>query len=443
MLVSTRKLFLLFLFFSIGLSVQGQEVWTLDQCLDTARTYNKQLQMNRNSLSLSEEREKEAKANLLPKLSVNADYKYFLELPHQLMPVSALNPQALEGEFREIQFGVPHNLNANLQLAMPLYNPQLFGGIKNTKIASELSQLQYNKTEEQVLYDITTLYYNGQILKHQLVFIDSNLINTNRLLKNLQLLHEQLLATGTDVNKVKLQSDQLATQKEILQNKYTGILNALKLNMGVSLEKNLEVEMKVNHPELSAGTSHLNTDLQIIKVQNKLLISELKTLQQTQYLPSLNLIASYGTAGFGYDKNPDEFLKFYPVSFAGIQLSYPLFNGTITHRKINQKKWEIKNNQLQSQLIDEKNSMEIDNATRQRKTALRSIANTENQIRQAQTIYDQTILQQKQGLANLTDVLLADHDLREVQQNYLSALIDYLKSDLDMKRLKGELRIKN
>jgi hypothetical protein len=40
--------------------------------------------------------------------------------------------------------------------------------------------------------------------------------------------------------------------------------------------------------------------------------------------------------------NQTDFLNFYPIGFAGIQLSYPLFNGTVTQRKINQKKLEIK-----------------------------------------------------------------------------------------------------
>jgi hypothetical protein len=50
-------------------------------------------------------------------------------------------------------------------------------------------------------------------------------------------------------------------------------------------------------------------------------------------LPSLNLIGMYGTAGFGYDKQPNDFLNFYPIGFAGIQLSYPLFNGTLLNEK--------------------------------------------------------------------------------------------------------------
>ena len=443
MLVNTHKhVFISILFIGWNI-VQAQEVWTIKQCIDTAQVHNKNLQINRNNISISEQREKEAKANLIPKVTANADYKYFMELPTQLMPMNALNPQAPEGQFRDLQFGVPHNINANIQLAMPLYNPQIYGAIENTKIANELTQLQYQKTEEQVLFDITTLYYNAQILKHQLDFMESNLLNTNKLLKNIELLKEQLLAKGTDVSKVKLQAEQLKTQREIANNKYISILNALKLNIGISLEREITIVSEIEKETLTENNKGNILDLKIINTQNKFLKSELKTLNQSRFLPSLNLIASYGTTGFGYDKSPNDFLDFYPIGFAGIQLSYPLFNGAVTQRKINQKKLEINNNELQAQLISDKNEMEIENAIRQRTIAQNNIMNTENQIDLAKTIYDQTILQQKQGTASLTDVLLADNALREAQQNYLNAIIDFLKADLEFKKLTGTISMKN
>lgn len=438
-LVNTHKhIFSLLVIISWNFA-QAQDVWSLKQCIGTADVFNKTLQINRNNIAISEQMEKEAKANLIPRITANADYKYFTDLPHQLMPMSTFNPMAPEGQFKEAQFGVPHNINANLQLTMPLYNPQVYGGIKKTKIVGELTQLQYQKAEEQVLFDITSLYYNAQILQHQLAFIDSNLINTHKLLGNMQQLYEQLMVKGTDVNKVRLQSEQLATQRENVNNKYIQVLNALKLNMGIELNKDITVENDIHFETALEYTSKESIDLQLVQTQKKLLTSEFKTLNRSRFLPSLSLVASYGTQGFGYDRKPDDFLKFYAVGFGGIQFTYPLFSGTVTQRKISQKKLEIKNNDLQAGLISEKNAMEIENASRQRSVAQQAIINTENQIELAQTIYDQTILQQKQGTASLTDVLLADNALREAQQNYLTAIVDYLKADLEMKKLTGNL----
>lgn len=439
MLVNARKQILTLLLLFGWTTIQAQEVWTLQQCIDTAQVHNKTLKIDQNNISISKQREKEAKANLIPKITANGDYKYFMELPTQLMPMHIFNPQVPEGQFRNVQFGVPHNINANIQLAMPLYNPQLYGALQQTKIASELTQLQFQKSEEQVLYDITMLYYNAQVLKHQLSFLEKNRLNTSKLLQNMQLLKEQLLAKGTDVNKVKLQAEQLDTQKEQVYNNYIQVLNVLKLTMGIALENDILIENDISFQTALDYTPQTTLAMHLIQVQNKMLHNELSVLNKTRYLPSLSLIATYGTSGFGYDKQPHDFLKFYSTSFAGLQVTYPLFNGMITQRKVNQKRLEISNNELQTQLLEDKTKVEIENSSQQRIVAQQTIVNTENQIDLAQTIYNQTITQQKQGTANLTDVLLADNALRETQQHYLLAIIEYLKADLELKKVTGNL----
>ncbi len=419
-------------------SVNAQ-AWSQQQCVDTAQVHNRNLQMGRNNIAIGEQKEKEAKANLIPKVTVNADYKYFTNLPYQLMPLSTFNPTAPEGQFKEAQFGVPHNINANIQLSMPLYNPQVYGAIQTTKIVSDLTEFQYQKTEEQIYFEISNLYYNAQILYHQMAFIDSNLINATRLFKNIQLLKEQLLAKGTDESKVKLQVSQLTTQRENIGSKYEQVLNALKFAMGVSIEQNIHIDPNIQYQTSTDYKSSSTLDIRIVKIQNRLLYSELSTLNKSRYLPSLNLIGMYGTTGFGYDKQPNDFLKFYPIGFAGFQFSYPLFNGTVTQRKINQKRVEIKNNELQFELNTEQNNMQVENAKLQRMVAKKSIETATEQIKLAQAIYEQSILQQKHGTASLTDILLADSALHEAQQTYLNAVIDYLKADLELKKLTGNI----
>lgn len=202
------KLMLMMITISVALFGQAQ-IWSLQQCIDTAQVHNKNLQISRNNMAIGEQKQKEAKANLFPKVNMVGDYKYFIDLPYQLMPMSTFDPTAPEGKFREAQFGVSHNISASIQLALPLYNPQIYGGIRTTKIAAEVSKLQYRKTGEQVFFEISNLYYNIQILQHQLAFVDSNIDNTTRLLENLQLLHQQLMIKGTDVKKVELQLEQL------------------------------------------------------------------------------------------------------------------------------------------------------------------------------------------------------------------------------------------
>lgn len=430
-------LFSIALWMFINFSGQAQ-TWSLQMCVDTAQVHNKSLQVSRNNKAIGKQKQKEATSNLLPKVNVVADYKYFTDLPYQLMPMSTFNPTAPEGQFREAQFGVPHNMSAAIQVALPLYNPQIYGGIRTSKIAAEISELQYRKTEEQVYFEVSNLYYNVQIISHQLAFIDSNMVNTSRLLSNLQLLHEQLMIKGTDVQKVRLQLETLTTQREMVANSAEQVKNALKLSMGQPYSVNLTIETDILLGSNADYSSSNTVDLEIVGTQNRLLNSELKTLKYSR-LPTISLYGSYGQTGFGYDKQPNDFLKFFPTSFVGLQFSYPLFNGTVTYRKINQKKLEIQNSQLQISILTDQNNMLIENASQRRAVTQKSITNSISQTELAKNIYDQTLLQQKMGTATLTDVLLADNALREAQQNQLSAIVEYLKADLELKKLTGNI----
>lgn len=433
-LVNTYILILFSLFAMTGNNQVSAQSWSLDQCIDTAQVYNRNLQIQRNGLLINLERQEEAKASLVPKITANADYKYFTDLPYQLLPLSVFGgPQ---GQFKEAQFGVPHNVNANLQLTVPLYNSQIYGGIETTKQAAEVAQLNYVRSKEQVFFEISNLYYNAQLIHHQISFLDSNLINAKKLLSNLELLQSQLMAKGTDVSKVKLQIAQLIAQIETAQNKYEQIMNGLKFAMGLPLDYPLQIDPEIKILQQAPETESRNIDVRFASAQRNVLLSEFKTLKYSR-MPSLNFLGSYGTTGFGYTEQPNEFFNFYPLGFVGLQFSYVLFNGSVTQQRINQKKLELENNSLQIELLSDQNRMQIANAKLQRDASQRTVNTSREQVDLAKNIYYEVAIQKTQGTASLTDLLLADNELRKAQQDFLNAMIDYLKANLELKKLTG------
>ena len=158
-LVSIHKHVLALLLSLLAFQVASAQMWSMEQCIDTALVANKNLQMGRNNLEMVTAKQREAKANLIPKLTANADYKYFTNIPYQLLPLSIFGGP--EGQFKEAQFGVPHNANANLQLTLPIYNPQLYGAIETSKVAADFTTLQYRKSEEQIVFEVSNLYYTA------------------------------------------------------------------------------------------------------------------------------------------------------------------------------------------------------------------------------------------------------------------------------------------
>jgi OMF family outer membrane factor len=419
----------------MGWSAKAQ-VWTLDQSLDSALQYNRSLEMAKNQVLAASLKQDESKSQLLPKLMASGDYRYFTEIPYQFLPQAAFGGP--EGTYNPVQFGVPHNFSANLSLKMPIYDAQILSSIKISEIYQELANLQRFRTEEQVYLDVTNLYYNAQILKNQFIFLRQNQANGQKLERNTRLLYGQKLASGTDLDKVILQNQQFASQVLRLENQYQIVIQQLKLNIGLSLDRDFEIDPEILIGEKQIFDAGMTSDFRIQEKKEKAVNQELRALKQSK-IPSLNLIGNYGTTGFGYNGAPESFLKFYPVSFIGAQVSFPVFNGTITTKKIKQKELELTNASIQKSLIQDQNLVQYQSATLKQKTAESQILTSQSQIKLAESIYAKTLLQQQEGLATLTDILLADNALRDSQQQYLNALVDYLKATLELKKSTGTL----
>jgi OMF family outer membrane factor len=413
---------------------------TLEQCIDTALIYNRNIKLAQQDLNNATEKNKEVKGNLLPKLNGMVDYRYYTDLPYQLMPAAAFGGPA--GTYKEVQFGVPQSLNANLQLTVPIYNPTAIGATKTSRIASELSEIQKIKTDEDVVMEVSNVYYNAQILLNQIAFLDSNIINTKKLVQTTTLLHQQQIAKGTDVDRLKLQLDQITNQRNTAFSQQQQVLNALKFLMGKPISDPIEVLISEKSVVEGNFQSQITTDVQLIDKKMALDYSELNGLKNSR-LPSIGAYGVYGTTGFG-NTGSNSFFNFHPIGYVGAQLSIPLFSGTVTRHKILQKKIEIDKTTIQKEMVTEKTKLDLINAEMQYTLAKSNIVTVHAQIELATMIYDNTVLQNQQGIANITDLLMADNALREAQQNYIVALVNLRKAELEYKRVTGNLiAIKN
>lgn len=416
------------------ISAQTQTL-TLNQCIDTALIYNRNIRLAQQDGLIANEKNREAKSTLMPKLNGVADYRYYTDQPYQIMPQAAFGGP--EGTYKEIQFGVPQNLSANLQFAMPLFNPIALSAIKSTCIATELAEIQKHKTDEDVVMEVSNVYYNAQVLLNQLAFMDSNIVNTNKLVQTTTLLYQQQLAKGTDVDRLKLQLEQLTTQRSSISSKYGQVLNALKFLLGKPISDSIEVlihETSIAETDFRPKTT---TDILLIEKKMEFSLSELSGLKNLR-LPSLNAYGVYGTSGFG-TTGSNSFFNFHPIGYVGVQLSVPLFNGMITQHKIKGKKIEVNKTIIQKEIVHEKANLDRVNAEMEYNIANTTIATVSTQVNLAKKIYNNTVLQNQHGMANITDLLLADNALREAQQNYIVALINLRRAELEYKRVTGNL----
>ena len=230
-------------FMLTGTLVQAQEL-TLDQLIGQALKTNQDIQVSRLSERQAENQFAQVKANARPQVNLTGDYKRYLKIPGQVIPASLFGGP--EGSYQTAAFGLPYNLSTSVQASQALYNPALGYGLKIAKANQDLAELQTVKTKEDVAYQVSTAYYNLQTVTAQLAFLRSNLAATDRLVKLTDLLYQNKLSQGIDVDRLRISHTQYQTQLESQQATYLQLVNLLKYLTGTPQADSLRVKTDID-----------------------------------------------------------------------------------------------------------------------------------------------------------------------------------------------------
>lgn len=420
---------------TVGVGTLHAQERTLQECINEALANDRRVGMADMDERMADAQGQEARAALLPKVRGTSEYRYYTDVPYQLMPASTFGGPA--DEYRAIQFGTPQNISANLNLQLPLVDPAAWSAIRITHEAGSLSALQGERTREEVVMDVSNAYYNAQILQARLQFLDSNITHAGELVRNMELLHAQSMARGTDVDRSTLQRDQLITHRERLQAQYDQVLDALRLLMGLAVDAPLRATSAATEstalPLANGPSTGVRVADQLLRVKH----AELSALKRSR-IPSINGFGLYGTTGFGPIGLESQY-EFYPVGYLGAQLQVPIFQGTVLHRKIQAKELDLEKAALQRDAVSAKDDLDRRRAARDETVARSSIANSLSQLDLADRIRRSTVLQHQEGVASLNDIVLADQAFWDAQQNYINALVDLRKAQLELARITGTL----
>lgn len=408
---------------------------SLQECIDLALAHDQRSRSADIDLRMAEARVDEQQANLLPKVRGVADMRHYADLPYQLLPASFFGGP--EGVYREIQFGTPNNITLNVQAQLPLVDVGSWEGIHVAREAERMAGMQRERSREEVVLELSNAYYNAQVLQARRTFLDSNLLSTEAMLRNVELLHAQLLARGTDVDRLRLQRDQLRTQRERVVAQHEQVLDLLRLMMGLPPDAPLATEPASAPVQQTQATLKATAGLRIAEQGVLLRQAEIRLLKRSR-LPSLHGYGLYGNTGFGPIGSESRY-DLYPVSYFGATLQVPLFNGTVITQKVRQKELELERAGLMRDAVADREGLEQRRATRDEALALRTLTDAEAQLALAERIRRSTLLQHTEGLATLTDLVLADQAVREGQQLYIDALVQLRKAQLELARLNGTL----
>lgn len=404
---------------------------TLKQALQSVDTVNLQVLMSNARVEQAIARISEAQSDLLPHVEgVASGARQTVDLRAEGLRI----PIPGFGE----HVGPFNNFDARGRVTIALFDPSAFERFQAAKKGENLSQAQLEKTREDVLALVASLFEDAQ-RKQQTVKFYETLLDRDRMSFNLS---EDNLTQGTgtlqDSNQFKSDLDQtkyLYSQARLqAEDACLDLEAALQLPLDRPLVllddkdflKHLENNTDVN---FNNGTS---ADMVLAASQLEARKADQKTAY-ADFLPKISGTADYGRSGESPDRGSNTY-------FVGLQATVPIWEGGNNQAKLKEVKGQIKEDQ--ENLLDASQQEKVNIAE-----ARVAIEEAED-LRRAKVQKRQTAQRalriafhaQEIGSGSVLETVRAKADLAIAEDEYNEAQASWVMAHIDLLHAQGRLR---
>ncbi len=444
----TKSLLLLLFVLASGFLYAQQPVQlNLKDALNYALKANQNARKARLDVDNSEYKIDEVRSRALPQINGTSSMTY-----NPLLQKSAL-PNIFGGNPNEtilVAFGQKWGANAGISLSQALFDKSVLTGLDAAKATREFYKLSAQLTEEQVLEQVATNYYQVLVQRQKIGVLDSTIRNSQRVQHILEGQYKNGLAKKIDIDRVAVNISNLESQQQQLVNGVTLLENQLKFYMGMPINTPIHIpdaEISAIQPQAVAIHDSINpeerTEMRLLKQQEDLLNYQKESIK-SEYYPSLSLSGSYSYQGMGNSmplfKGQTQGINWFNASSVSLNLRVPIFNGGATKSRIRQTETSIK--KLNEDMANTSLALNLayENARTQINNSIITLNAQKKNVQLAREVFNNTQNNYNNGLASLTDLLNAETSMTEANNNYSSALLNYRVAEIQLIKSKGQLK---
>ncbi len=390
----------------------------------------------------------ETRARALPQLSINSSLTDQYKKQSFVFDSSFIKPGASGAIL--VPAGTTWNSLSTINLEQKLFDQSVFTGLKAAKSTQQYYQLASQLTDEQIIEQVATAYYQVLVQRQKLVVIDTNIANTTKVFNIISGQYQNGLAKKIDVDRTQVTISNLKAQRQQLINAVTQQENALKFYMGMEISIPISLPpSQINNiqpqevsPQDSLDISE-RTEYKILKKQDELYRFN-RDAFKAEYYPTLSLSAAHSLNGvsenFVLFRGKDQGGYWFNYGSASLNLHVPLFNGFATRARVREANVSLEKNTEDIRNTALSLNLAYQNAKTQIENSIITLNNQKDNVQLAQEIFFDTQNNYNNGLAPLTDLLDSENSLTEAQNNYSSALLDYKLAEIQLIKSKGQLK---
>ncbi len=432
-------------FVLLGLPLFAQTNLSLKECVQITIEKNINVQTARIDQEKSRYKVAETRSTLLPQVTIGGTFQDNIELATTVIPGVIIGQP---GTNIPVQMGSNYSTSAAATVTQVLFNKTALSALNLAKQTEKLNELGVEKVSEQLANEVSKLYFLALTTQRQIELVNENIGRVEHLRDITKLIVDNGMGKKVDYDRINVNLENLYTQLSNTQASQEQQLNTIKFMLKMPLEETIvltdsaEMSLLQNAPVLMNDFSN-HIDIQMLESQKEINLQSQK-VATAGYWPSLSFVGQYAYQGlrseFGNYFNSSDENQWFSSSYIGLNLSIPIFDGLDKRSKSRQAKLEYQKTSATLDNTKEQFSVKYKIAMNNYKNNQDNVTRQKKNIDLAESVYNETALKYKEGLATLSDLLSDEMGLNNAQSGYLNALYNFKEAELNIMSLNGEIK---
>ncbi len=410
---------------------QDKLILDISAAREHALLYNRNIKNSGLAIDHSHERLREAISAGLPQVNASADYS------------NAMGAQ-ISIQFDEnmpaTQIPIRPTSNFNLQVGQLIFNGSYIVGIQLAKLGRILSEKNLQKTEQDVVSQVTESYFLTLLSEESLKILRNNTDNLKDVFRKTEPLVRVGMLEKLELDQLSVQVNSLSNAVRSAERQYEMAKNMLRLQLGVTAETELEltdnlvdiIEQEMGPDADLSFVMALNADYQLLEVQEELTEKQID-LQKAAYLPTVT-----GFYNYTYKLLKPAF-DMSPPHIVGLQMNIPVFSSGERRSKVRQAKIDLETTKNNKALMEEQLDIQFRQMQFNLKNAWENYETQKRNVEVSREVYLNLRRKFEQGMISGLELTTADSNYLQAESEYLNSLLEVLRSRNALETLTGKL----
>jgi outer membrane protein len=421
-----NKLLILAFFFSLIISAQETNNFSLDEAIEYAIENSYQNRTASNDIKAAEKRKWETTTIGLPQIDAKIDYINNLK---QQFPGVDFNQDGV------VDFGAKQSITGTATLRQLLFDGSYLVGLQAAKTYLKISNQAKEKTELSTREAVINVYGNILVTEKLIEIILRNKKVNDRLLKGARIGYENGLAEQEDVEQFEITEGTIESSIKNANRMKEIAYQMLNLTMGKEIDAKLTLTNTLDDLILT------NTDLNLLaqdfdlnnhidfkiaentKESNRLLMQ----LERSKALPSLSAFINYSkianSESFNFSNSSQNWI---PTSVFGVSLNVPVFSSLGRSARTAQAKIALDNSDIQLEETKQRLNLQAQQAQGNYQLSIENYEIAKKNLNLAERIESKQQIKFKEGVSTSYELLQSQNQLYSQQNNYVQAMLNII-----------------